>query len=291
MDWDCDGIGDLLVGDADGRVRYFHRSEEGALHQMPPVRYLDRPLLVCNNAAPAVTDWNADGLPDLVVGSFAGYPAGLHLYLNSGTPGNPLFEDSTAVLSGGSPVMLFKAYPQAVDMDSDGLFDLVTGSADGYVYCFLNEGSPGVPLFGGPVELESGGAPIWHVSATRPCVADYDSDGTWDLLVSDLSGMVFVYPGQTTGAGGAGTPCGALSVEPLCNPAGGTVELRVEGAVPGPLSIDIYSMDGRLVSETGLDAEDATLVVSIPLDAAGGVYLARVRQGEAAGTTRFVVRR
>jgi hypothetical protein len=291
VDWDCDGTGDLLVGDADGRVRYFHRSAGGDLHQMPPVQYLGRPLMVRNNAAPAVTDWNGDGLPDLVVGSFDGYPAGLHLYLNSGVPGSPLFEDSTAVLSGGSPVTFYKAYPQAADMDSDGLFDLVTGSADGYVYCLVNEGSPGAPLFGGPVELESGGAPIWHISATRPCVADYDSDGTWDLLVSDQSGMVFVYPGLPTGIAEDATPLSVLSVVPLCNPAGRTVELRVEGAVPGPLGIDIYSIDGRLVSGSVLDAGEATFDVSIPLDAAGGVYLARVRQDGAACTTRFAVGR
>ena len=109
MDWDGDGIGDIIAGDADGYVSFVKRTPGGELTVMPFVQGPDGPIQVYNNAAPVVTDWNADGLPDLVIGSFSGYPAGIHLYLNSGDPWNPVFADSTAVYAAGSPLVTIRS--------------------------------------------------------------------------------------------------------------------------------------------------------------------------------------
>jgi hypothetical protein len=291
VDWDGDGIGDILVGDADGFVNLFRRLPSGELTRMPLIQYGYKPLRVYNNAAPAVTDWNADGLPDLIIGSFAGYPAGLHLYLNSGEPWNPLFMDSTAVEVGGSPVELCKVYPQVADMNSDGLFDLVAGSADGYLYCFINVGTAFDPEFEEPSYLESEGSPIWHISATRPYLADWNNDGTLDILVSDQSGTITLYPGLPTGIEGSQTEDfpGELRASPVTNPCADLLELWIEGASSGQITIGIFSINGRLLAsvERVLNGGGCQ-TVSMPLASGRGVYLVRCTQQQSVCTTRFV---
>ena len=56
------------------------------------------------HANPLVTDWNGDGLKDLVVGEGSGLTGfGLvRVYLNSGTPGTPVFTGYFYAQSNGS---------------------------------------------------------------------------------------------------------------------------------------------------------------------------------------------
>ncbi|MCK5147985.1 VCBS repeat-containing protein [bacterium] len=57
-------------------------------------------------ASPCVVDWNNDGKQDLLVGYF--YHGSVYLYLNTGTVGNPVFEDGNyqLVQAGGAAVQV-----------------------------------------------------------------------------------------------------------------------------------------------------------------------------------------
>lgn len=54
--------------------------------------------------APCVTDWNGDGLKDLVLGQFD--QGKIRIYLNSGTNSSPVFTTFSYMQSGGVDITL-----------------------------------------------------------------------------------------------------------------------------------------------------------------------------------------
>lgn len=94
-------------------------------------------------AYPAFFDIDNDGDLDMLIGESEGY---FHLFSNSAGPGNlPVFE---------SPVLSYQnlktdgySAPVFIDIDKDGLADIVSGSASGKFSWFRNAGSPTQPDF------------------------------------------------------------------------------------------------------------------------------------------------
>lgn len=55
---------------------------------------------------PTVADWNGDGKKDLIVGSFAGEPGNVRLYLNIGTDADPKLDKPVFLEANGQPIKL-----------------------------------------------------------------------------------------------------------------------------------------------------------------------------------------
>jgi hypothetical protein len=55
---------------------------------------------------PTVADWNGDGKKDLIVGSFAGEPGNVRLYLNIGADADPKFGKPAFLEANGQPIKL-----------------------------------------------------------------------------------------------------------------------------------------------------------------------------------------
>jgi len=53
---------------------------------------------------PCVTDWNADGKKDLIVGRYSG--GEVRLYINTGTDAAPILGAPTLMTAGGKPIKL-----------------------------------------------------------------------------------------------------------------------------------------------------------------------------------------
>jgi hypothetical protein len=98
------------------------------------------------------------------------------------------------------------AIPCIADWNGDGRKDLLVGyQAAGKVAVFLNTGSDASPAFTTSVNLQAGGADIYHYSsgcgAPAPFVCDYDHDGKRDLLVGEgYNGYVYLYRNTNTDA-------------------------------------------------------------------------------------------
>lgn len=59
-------------------------------------------IVVDAYSVPSLVDWNADGLPDLLVGEGGGLVAGrVRVYVNVGAVGAPAFDGYTRVLADG----------------------------------------------------------------------------------------------------------------------------------------------------------------------------------------------
>ena len=147
MDFNNDGLDDLIVGERNGYVNYFRRLADGTLTSEGKLQSGAADLDVGNNSAPFVFDWNNDGLLDLIVGREATSGGSLQLFLNQGTAEDAIFDGFTAVMKGSSPVAWARSVPHMEDMNGDGLFDLLVGEDNGHTYYLENSGTIGAPVF------------------------------------------------------------------------------------------------------------------------------------------------
>jgi len=290
VDWDGDGRPDILVGDREGNIHFFRRLEYGVvnLEEQDPVEVGGRPIDVGYNSAPCVTDWNADGLPDLVVGSLSAVPAAVFLFIDEGSPYSPVYVQTDTVLCQGAPIQLTAAYPDIHDLTGDGLEELLVGSANGNVLCCVNTGTPGNPVYGYSENLRADGGEIYFCSYVRPSICHWNDDGIPDLLLADDSGMVHLF----TGVPPEGVPeYPAASVRLLRNPATGSVNLRVDLPEPSQVGTALFSLDGRLLGSVDsgmLPAGSNTVAVacgSLP----AGLYVLRVTAGSRTEALRVAI--
>ena len=141
-DWDDDGDLDLLVGTSVGFI--FLRRNEGT-RTTPAFAVRNewvqvglKPLRVSGHASPVATDWDGDGLWDLVVGAYDG---GVYWYRNTGRRGRPAFEPPVALVpkheggdgyaelleAGQDPKPGIRSQVAVADYNGDGKLDLLLG--------------------------------------------------------------------------------------------------------------------------------------------------------------------
>lgn len=163
VDWNKDGKPDLLIGEGTysaNSVRLVQNS--GAVGR--PLFTPDRVFYLAygegfEHLTPAVLDYNADSLNDLIMGSRTG-----HFRMHKGTPKSAEGTEVVASLKGvlAPAILEFDklltiggsekygemsiAYP--CDWNEDGLIDLLLGSQDGTVGMALNTGTAQEPLYG-----------------------------------------------------------------------------------------------------------------------------------------------
>ena len=206
VDWNGDGIDDLLVGLSDGTIQWFENTgtataplfAAGLAVNVGDI--LPGTLDVGDRATFDVVDWNEDGRLDLVTGNLAGE---LHVFLNSADFETPILPAPVAVLDSANEPLTVpggRASVAVVDLDGDGRKDIVVGNTDGRILFARNVGTDAAPKFDNWDVVYSDGQPIDlpGTPRSRPFVGDYNSDGTLDLLVGAADGQVRLYTGQPT---------------------------------------------------------------------------------------------
>lgn len=175
--------------------------------------------------APAVADLDGDGKPDIVFSTFPGtvyaidatgkllpgWPIRLpevpSCPLDPSVPRvDPCMDEKTTAIARGS-----FAAPVLEDLDGDGKLDVIQAAFDGKIYVW-NAG--GELVDGWPVEIHYAGkladTPPKNRVMTTPAVADFNGDGTPDLLVGSneligdggQSGAIYLVDGKGTKASG-----------------------------------------------------------------------------------------
>ncbi len=179
VDFNNDGLLDLLVGDESGLLSLFvATSQRGSKVQYDEAIELNVARIV--GAVPVVVDWNNDNRKDLLIG---GVDGGVTLFLQESTSSdlNPAFADGSLLqidalkaLNVGSA-----ASPAVFDLDADGNKDLVVGTADGKLFSFRNIGTDAAPVLADAVEIGTFSGQV------APLFIDWDADGQRDLLMSN----------------------------------------------------------------------------------------------------------
>ena len=195
MDWNEDGLKDLLAGEYWGKIRYFRNLGTVGNPELTDEGYLTvggTDIYVYNNAYPWVDDWNEDGRKDLLVGSSDGR---IWLFINVGTNANPVFTDTQFItLANGTQIQIqSRTSPIVADLDGDGLKDLTIGQIGGVPYFFKNVGTNSDPQLADPESLRVGSTPIYPGATSRFAPIDWDGNGTIDLLAGALDSRLKLY--------------------------------------------------------------------------------------------------
>lgn len=158
LDWNKDGLNDLVMLDTEGYLAFYERFKDGnKLKLLPGKRVFkggelnskyskfegDDELLRLNNREAggsgrrklAFVDWDGDGDLDLIVDALnatllenKGTKDGFTMYVDKGLLGEKRLAGHTTS-------------PTIVDWDKDGLLDLILGAEDGHFYFIKNPNS------------------------------------------------------------------------------------------------------------------------------------------------------
>ncbi len=147
VDYNNDGIRDLLVGNGEGFLLYYeNRGNTTHASFVQPTTIHDvhgNRLAVDSYCTPCVVDWNDDNRKDILLGSGTG---ALVLYRNEGSESEPLFSPPTQIEVDGTKInVTSQAVPVVADWNNDGGKDLLVRNQEGECFLFLNEVVRGEP--------------------------------------------------------------------------------------------------------------------------------------------------
>ncbi|WP_228693509.1 VCBS repeat-containing protein [Lunatimonas sp.] len=167
VDWDGDGLEDLIVGNTAGYLGFIKNLGGNPPHWAPPVYLADQNGVIREQAGPngsiqgpaeakwgytnpSVGDWDGDGLPDIVTNGIWGK---VLFYKNIGTRTNPRLASAIPLevdYAGVTPtpawtwwkpkgkelVTQWRTTPHLIDWNEDGLMDLVMLDQEGFLALF-----------------------------------------------------------------------------------------------------------------------------------------------------------
>ncbi len=276
MDYDDDGMLDIIVGERNGPVHYYRRTSEA------PITLTKETDLVCGgitidvgyNSAPVCVDWNEDGNRDLLIGNES--PGYIRLYINDTIGSKPVYNTYTLIESSGTSIVRYRNCPQVYDMNLDGKKDILVGANDGYIHYYENTGTNDNPVFTVSEIIISTGS-----SGARFWINDWNEDGLPDVLTSNFNGLIRVYI-QLFLSIEEGETSAARTLAASTNPFAGSVIISADGFNNGIISI--YDLQGRAVLTepfSGIFEWNAP-------EASSGCYFAEVHDNQGSSSVRLL---
>jgi len=225
FDWDGDGKDDIVAGDTAGYINFVKNLDGGSPPQWAEPVYLEAGgEIIRIQAGPNgsiqgpceakwgytvvnVADWDLDGLPDILANSIWGKVV---WFRNAGIRTAPELEPARPVeveWEGSAPkpewnwwkpegknlVTQWRTSPVVIDLDEDGLNDLVMLDHDGYLAFFKREKRDGRLLLMPPQRIfkNENGEPLrlnerraGKSGRKKIALTDWDGDGRLDMIMN-----------------------------------------------------------------------------------------------------------
>lgn len=183
-----DGVADLIMADHSSKLRlYRNTAAAGATPVYAAHTFIKQSDGVADLVLPDkrfdIGDYNADGSPDLIVGTGSG---NVRLFLNVNTAAMPRFQDSTVLFSES-----YNIYPRFCDLGSNGQTDLVRGINWGDVKFWLDVPKKGLEGSQYLAIKDAHGATPALKDLTDGVIADFadfNGDGKNDMLLGGHNG-------------------------------------------------------------------------------------------------------
>ena len=206
VDIDDDGLLDLFIANRryydestliTSKIAYYKNIGSSTYPKFELIsdNYLDMPSFGWRSIHPCFNDIDGDGDFDLLVGNLDG---NLHVFTNEGTANVADFVYSGAGLNDNTNTLIDvgqSSTPFLVDINEDGLLDLLVGEKNGNINFFENTGSSSSPIFtlidetfGGIVATNFLGVDGFSVP-----YAYKNSNGAWEILCGSETGGINQY--------------------------------------------------------------------------------------------------
>jgi len=211
-DVDQDGVRDLMIApnatfEVDGRNgSWWYRnvgSESAPEWVLQTKAFLQEGMIDLGRGAyPAFTDFDGDGLIDLVVANKERYlgpgltPALLARFRNVGTATAPAFQQLDTNWLALPDYGLESVIPEFGDIDGDGDEDMLLGDELGNLHLWENVAESGAEMelvLTEAAMADAGGTAIDVGQFAAPLLHDFDGDGDLDLLVGEKNGNLNLY--------------------------------------------------------------------------------------------------
>ena len=170
----------MIIGEWNGNLHHYEQVSANADSFLLKTEDFDS-ITVGRNSSPYFTDLDQDGLLDLLIGAHSG---NLFLYEQETTASENfvLLSDSVNI---DPPT--FRINPTVMDLDQNGLVDLIVGGNFGNLSHFEQTAIGSVDFVAHNLYLFENENLIYGGSA--PCIYDFDSDGLFDLIVGEMDGL------------------------------------------------------------------------------------------------------
>lgn len=224
-DLDGDGDNDMLLGLQSGTFEYYKNTsatilpyvlQNGAWNSSTKTGNPFYGIDLGDFTRPIFVDFDNDGDKDVIVGtSYLPNNQSVYYYENDGA-GN--FAQKS--LSGVNPP-LSETAPAVLDIDGDGLRDIVVGSADGSIHFFKCNGTNSFTEQTGSLNPF---ASFNQGAHSAPAASDFDGDGDLDLVIgaSNADQDLFFFENKGNGIftekKGLSNPLGGINVDQLSMP-------------------------------------------------------------------------
>lgn len=281
MDWNGDGIRDLVFGERMGYVNFYAADRDGGL-SFAGHAFTEEGLEIRTryNSSPWLVDWNEDGRLDLLLTGYLTdtvHGGILRVYPGVGEwSGSPVFDADYIDLT-----WLYdqrRTTARTADLDCDGDKDLVLGYETGEVFYAENIGENSNPVFRSYSVLLCDDGPVNVYSRfsgsgrARVDVCDYNNDGTLDLIVGCQSGWIYFFEGYPPDPDGGGGQSAVVSLFILDPPGENGFDYDLLIPSDASASLTVTDRSGTFIaSDSGLSNGAGSL--DLP-GAAPGIYFA-----------------
>lgn len=300
MDFNNDGILDLIVGERNGHYNFYTGNGDGTLHFVGhPVDTNNNPIQRKANSAGYLDDFNGDGYLDFIAGGYnneSRHGGVLQVHLNTGANINSPTWDASVIDLTSSVSDYFRQTHQTYDLDGDGDKDIILGYEGGNVWFAENIGTNTNPSFNGhvPILFDGGEIDVYKVikagGRARENVVDYNSDGVPDILVGCEDGIVYFFEGYGTEIDeNFSSPVNELHTSLSEVPTTGFFSVNLVLPSASTVEISVYDTSGRQVEfcESFYPSGSASAQMDIT-NSPAGMYIVSVSCNEITETMRLI---